>query len=108
MNTGTARHVPHDTHNNVPVMPIAAKFYGAELSTLKTGRVVWADKDCAAKRYSNRLTAAIIGASNKSAETAPAKVVRFTASQKDTAAKLLAECGGDVKRAIAALKRAAE
>ena len=88
------------------VQPIAAKFYGAELKTLQTGRVVWADKDCAAKRYSNRLVSAIIGASEKKTEAA--KVVRFTASQKNTAAKLLDECGGDVKKAIAALKKAAE
>lgn len=88
------------------VMPVAAKRYGAELVTKSTGRVVWADKDCAAKRYSNRLIAAIVGHVAKKSE--PAKAVRFNAQQKSLAEKLLEECGGDVKRAIAAIKRAAE
>ena len=87
------------------VMPVAAKRYGAELVTKSTGRV-WADKDCAAKRYSNRLIAAIVGHVAKKSE--PAKMVRFNAQQKSLAEKLLEECGGDVKRAIAAIKRAAE
>lgn len=89
------------------VQPVAAKFYGAELKTLQTGRVVWAEKDCAAKRYANRLVSAIVGTSAKAKDSATQKAVRFTASQKTLAEKLLEECGGDVKRAIAALKKAA-
>jgi len=90
------------------VMHETAAYYGTELHTCKTGRIVWKKEDGATKRNANRLIAAIVGASNKSAEDkAPAKVVRFSANQKDAAAVLLAECGGNLKRAIAALKQAA-
>jgi len=43
------------------VCPIAAKRYGAEYIDGK-----WSDKDCAAKRYANRLIAAIMGTKAKS------------------------------------------
>jgi|APGre2960657404_1045060.scaffolds.fasta_scaffold14548_3 hypothetical protein len=62
------------------VCPLAAKKYGAEY---KDGQ--WTEPTCAAKRYANRLIAAIMGTTSDSAEpptvAAPAKLTKSIVNQ---------------------------
>ena len=85
--------------------PGVAAFYGITLNVKSTGRAVFPDDHPdteAAKKALQRLARAVQG--EVVHQKAPAPVFRLSTSQKDAAAALLAACGGNPKRALAALK----
>ena len=66
----------------------------------------WPEDAGTAKRRFNRLIADILDDGSAKTTSEPTKV-RIKASEREAAEALLAACGGDIKRAIAALKAVA-
>ena len=81
------------------VCPLAAKKYGAEYVDGK-----WVDSKCAAKRYANRLIAAIIGTASNATEEVEIPAELLAAAAK--LAKLAAQYEGARSLASKALAQA--